>query len=111
MVDQKNKKPMHKSKIKPFIIEKFQFMANQSVHSMTLLKRKKIPGNPCLRFPGGGHHQSDFIQINLIRSKEKGNQIKITYRKKQYEVLPFSTDEEQRTTIEFLKQDEIVKHL
>ena len=101
---------MYKSKINQFIVGKFQVMAEQSVHIMTLLKRKNIAEKPSLSF-SGGYHQIHFLQINLIRSKEKGNQIKITYREKQYEVLPFATDEEQRTTIEFLKQDEIAKHL
>lgn len=101
---------MYKSKIKQFIVGKFQVMAEQSVHSMTLLKRKNIAEKPCLTFPGG-YHQSDFIQINLLCSKKNGNRIKITYRKKQYEVLPFSTAEQQRSTIDFLKQDAIAKHL
>ncbi len=85
-------------------------MAENSVDNMSLLERKDMPEKPSLNF-AGSYHQANFLQIDLIRSEENGNQIKIAYRENQKEVLPFSTDKEKLIAIGVLKQDAIAKYL
>jgi hypothetical protein len=61
-----------------------------------------------ITLPSAGIQQAYYVRVDLIVSQEKENSIRILYRDRQFELLPFSRPKEQIIAVECLRKNNVL---